>query len=531
MNFRIFSIVLIFFVSYGVLGYKLYRLQVEDGFYYFERVQARNDRLTELGARRGKIYITDRHDNKITVAMNRDFPLVFASPKDITEPEKTAEILSDIFSLDKESLEVDLSNNRRMYRVINHKTDQETVSKIRELNLKGVYVDENQYRYYPFGDLLSHAIGFLGINESINFPMGLYGVERFYEETLRKGDDVELTIDRSIQSKSEEILRSLVDKYEASGGTVIVQDPSSGKILAMANLPFFDPNDYYDFPVGNFINSSTQLIYEPGSILKTITLASGIDVGALNASTKYIDTGSVTLNRRTIKNWDNKIYGEVTMRDVHENSINTGAVFAGQLIGREVFYEYMKKFGFGEITGIDLPSEVSGTLKSLEGKNARDIDFATASFGQGPAITPIQAINAFSAIANGGLLMRPYLNKSNNPHVIRRVISQEASEEIKDIMVSSVEKNIIGSISGYSIAGKTGTATIPDFKRGGYTDDLIHTFIGFAPASDPKFSILIKLDRPQSVGALAGRTVVPSFRDLAQFILNYYSISPDRIDK
>lgn len=530
MKLRIFIIIFVFFGVYGLVGHNLYRLQVEEGISYFEKVQARNEALAEMEARRGKIFITDRNGNRVTVAMSRDLPMIHAVPRQIRNPDETAGILAEKFGLDKESLEIALSNKRSLHRIISHKASKEEVEWVRNSNIEGVYVGERQYRYYPFEGLLSHVTGFLGINENVSFPKGLYGIERFYEERLREGEDIELTIDRSIQSKSEEILGELIERYDATGGTVIVQDPVTGGIIAMANQPSFDPNDYYDFPVGSFVNPAVQYIYEPGSVFKAITLASGIDAGVLNAETKYKDTGSVTLSGRMIRNWDNKVYGEVSMRDVHGYSINTGAVFAGRLLGRQAFLEYVKRFGFGEKTGIDLPNESAGDLRSLENKHVRDIDFATAAFGQGPAVTPIQAVNAFSVIANKGLLMRPYLNKENEPYVIRRVISEEAANEIKSIMVDSVARNIIGAIPGYEVAGKTGTASIPDFQRGGYTDDLIHTFIGFAPASDPKFTILIKIDKPQTVGVLAGRTVVPAFRELAQFIINYYNIPPDQLE-
>jgi cell division protein FtsI (penicillin-binding protein 3) len=215
------------------------------------------------------------------------------------------------------------------------------------------------------------------------------------------------------------------------------------------------------------------------------------------------------------------------MTNVIEHSINTGAVFAERRIGRDIFVKYVKDFGFGEKTGIDLPGEVAGNLGNLSPK-APDINFATASYGQGVAVSPIEIVSAVSAIANGGLLMRPYLNANLQPTVIRRVISPETAKAVAGMMISAVDKAGAAGIKGYSIAGKTGTAFIPNFQGGGYTDKVIDSYVGFGPASSPKFIILIKLDGLDS-SQLAALSVVPAFRELAQYILNYYDIPPDRL--
>jgi cell division protein FtsI (penicillin-binding protein 3)/stage V sporulation protein D (sporulation-specific penicillin-binding protein) len=236
----------------------------------------------------------------------------------------------------------------------------------------------------------------------------------------------------------------------------------------------------------------------------------------------------VTLNGKTIENWDKKAYGKVTMTNVIERSINTGAVWAEKTIGHDLFYNYLVRFGLGKITGIDFPKEQAGNLTNLEKKQARDIDFATASFGQGLAVTPLELITAFSTIANGGQLMRPYLNAELKPKVLRPVINSETSRQLKEIMVSAVEKAEVAAIPNYRVAGKTGTAQVPDFKKGGYTFEVINTYIGFAPAENPQFIILLKMDKPKGA-PLAGLSIVPAFKELAQFVLNYYNIPPDKL--
>jgi cell division protein FtsI/penicillin-binding protein 2 len=216
------------------------------------------------------------------------------------------------------------------------------------------------------------------------------------------------------------------------------------------------------------------------------------------------------------------------MTEVIEGSINTGTIFAQQKMGEDIFYNYLIKFGLNELTGIPLPGEVRGNINNL--KKGKDIDFATASYGQGIAVTPIGMINAASAIANGGILMKPLILSEDKPEVVRRVISEETATKVVKMMVSAVDKNVLAATANYSVAGKTGTAFIPDFNKGGYTDNVINTYIGFAPAYDPKFVILIKLIKPEG-NPLAGQTVVPAFRELTRFILNYYAVAPDRLSQ
>ncbi len=259
-------------------------------------------------------------------------------------------------------------------------------------------------------------------------------------------------------------------------------------------------------------------------------MATGIDSGKITPDTTYFDTGSVTLNGRTIQNYDLKThgpYGKATMTNVIEHSINTGAVFAERQIGRDIFTEYLNNFGFAEKTGIDLPGELKGDLRQLS-PQARDIAFATASYGQGVAVTPIELVNAFAAVANGGNLMRPYVNAALEPKVIRRIITESTAQAVTGMMISAVDKAGIASIANYSVAGKTGSAYIPDFKNGGYTNKLIDSYAGFGPTSNPRFVILFKVDDLDE-SQLAATIIVPAFREMAQFMLNYYNIAPDRL--
>jgi len=317
-----------------------------------------------------------------------------------------------------------------------------------------------------------------------------------------------------------------MERFGAKSGIVIVEDPKTGKILAMANEPGFDPNAYAKSPVENFLNHAIQSVYEPGSVMKPVTMSIGIDTGVITPETTYYDSGSITINGETIKNWDLKAHGKITMRNVIEGSVNTGAVFAAQKIGKKNFVEYLKKFGFGKKTGIDLPDEVAGSIRSVDRKDAQDIDLASASFGQGISATPVELIAAFGSIANEGRLMRPYMLREEKPHVVRETMKKETAAKVMEMMESAVEKAFVAAMPKHRIAGKTGTAQIAKPGGGGYKDTFNHTYIGFGPVSDPRFVVFIKLEEPQAI--LAGATVVPAFKELASFIISYYNIPPDK---
>lgn len=524
-NWRLSLLTIAVLGAYSALIFNIYSLQIKKGGYYSARAASQHRAYDFSDPRRGGIYFYDKQGNKIAAAINRDYPVIFAVPKEIEDADEAANALAPILKIDSGKIKSLITKPDDLYELLSEKTTAEQVAKIQSLNIKGIYVDSENFRFYPLGSLAAHVLGFVGPSESDSVVKGRYGLESLYDEFL-KNNDLLLTIDRDIQAQAEKVMRSLIDKYSASGGTVIVQEPKTGKILAMGSYQNFDPNEYEKSPIKNFLNPAVQSIYEPGSVFKVITMAAGIDSGKITPETKFYDSGSLTLNGKTLKNWDLKAHGTVTMANVIEQSINTGAAFAERKTGHDIFYNYLLKFGFDEPTGIGLPGEVSGNLKNLK-SSFRDINFATAAFGQGVAVTPLQLIAAISAIANNGVLMEPRILKSESSLEVRRVTSEEAARKITAMMVSAVDKAEIAKISGYKVAGKTGTAQIPDFKNGGYSDEFIHSYAGFAPASDPRFAILIKIDKPKGV-SLAGSTVVPAFRELAQFILNYYNIPTDK---
>ncbi|MCL4399672.1 penicillin-binding protein 2 [Patescibacteria group bacterium] len=526
MGVRFIILTTLFGILFGILGFNLYNVQINKGSYYLGKVQARTENSAQLELRRGDILLTDRYGNSIPVALNKDYPVIYAVPKEIKDPKSEALALAPVIGATSTALEKILNNPQSMFRILVEKASDQMVGAVDALNLEGIYTDTKQYRYYPFGELSSQVIGFVGMNSNTTEPIGLYGVEKYYNDTLEAGNDINLTIDRNLQVQSEDTLQNLIKEQNATGGTIIIEEPTTGKILALANYPTFDPNAYSKSDVTNFLDPALQYTYEPGSVFKSITMSAGINENIIAPTSTYDDKGFVVMNGKTINNWDHKGRGpKTTMIRVLEDSLNTGAVWAEQQIGRKIFYDYVTKFGFGTTTGIDLPNEVSGSLNNLERRGAEDIDYASAAFGQGISVTPLQMINAYSAIANGGFLMRPYVNAELGPHTIRRVISESTAKQVIDMLVKAVNFNKVAVIPQFDVAGKTGTAQIPDLVHGGYTDKYMDTFIGIAPASNPRFVILVKLDNPDSY--LAGESVVPAFRDLATFVLNYYNVAPD----
>jgi len=545
MGFRITTLAVIFILAYAALGINMYDVQIKDGELHKINAASYHELAGILTPKRGSIYFTDKDGSRVPAAINKEYPTIYAIPSEITDPVGTAKVLSSVSERSEEELVAAFSKENDPFEPIAERPTDEEVAFVKEQGLDGVYTEHSWDRFYPLGNIASHLIGFSSKSDD-PIGSGKYGLELYSDDTLRgtpgstdgdelvrpiNGEDIYLTIDRNIQFQAEKTLDDLINEYDAQGGTVMVQDPKTGAILAMASRPDFDPNEYGEYATRDLSllkNPALEDVYEPGSIFKVITMSAGIDSGKITPDTTYVDTGEVTLNGRTIKNWDLKAYGEVTMTRVIERSLNTGAVFAQRQMGPDVFYDYLVKFGFKEKTGIDLPGETTGSLRPLE-YDPREINFATASYGQGVSVTPIELITALSTIANDGVMMKPFINKDEEPEKIGRVISANSARQVQEMMVSAVEKAEIPRIRGYNVAGKTGTANVPDFVFGGYTDEVINTYIGFAPAYEPEVVVMVKLNKPYGA-PLAGLTVVPAFRELTHFVLNYYGISPDNVN-
>jgi len=530
---------LVIFISLGLLIWgRFFYLSVIRYEYYLAKAKILSV-ANNTTAPRGSIFLTDKDAIPFAAASNKEFPLVYAVPAKIKEPKVLAEKLTVILELDKETLIQKLSKTGDPYEILKKRVSEEVVKAVEDQNEIGIGIDDETLRYYPEGLYLSHTIGFLGFNK--NGQTGQYGLEEYYDKELSgfvSSADLILTIDSAIQSQAGILLLKTIEDWQADSGSIIVMDPKDGSILAMASFPDFDANNYFSIKNHDFfINPVTLKRYEPGSVFKPITMAIGIETGAVTPETEYYNTGTVKVGDKIISNSiPDKILGWQTMIKVLEQSLNTGAVFVEQKIPKDVFLKFLKDFGIDSKTGIDV-LEIGGDLSVLE--NKRDINFATASFGQGVALTPIELIRALSAIANGGKLIRPRLvkkivyhngeNYGANDELPKQIISPETSAKLINMMTKVVESGSgrRAGVSGYTVAGKTGTAQVPDLNKGGYLDQYIHTFVGFAPAYDPKFIALIKLDNPKGV-RFAESTVVPVFKELAEFIFSYLQIPPDK---
>ena len=530
MAYRFALLIAALLVAYALLGFHIYQLQLVKGGYYFAKAQTQILASRGVNGDRGSVYFIDKDKNALPAALEKQFPVVYAVPKVIEDAAEAANTMAPILGMPVSTLQKIFSRSNDEYELLVRKADQSVADQVTQKSVKGVYADFELARFYPLTAIASQLLGYVGPNASDTGESGHYGVEGFYDDELGAGSDINLTIDPNVQIEAEKILDDLVAAQNATGGSIIVEDPMTGKILAMGSYPNFDPNNYSVSPIANLLNPAAQRLYEPGSVFKVLTMAAGIDAGKLTPDTTYYDSGTVTVSGKKLSNYDlvkHGSYGVATMTNVIEHSINTGAVFAEGKTGNAIFTEYLKKFGLGEKTGIDLPGDIAGNLSQLNPK-APQVAFATASYGQGVAVTPLELINALAVIANGGNLMRPYVNAALSPMVIRRAISTSTAEQVMGMMISAVDKAQVANIEGYSLAGKTGTAFIPNLVRGGYTDSVIDSYVGFGPTSHPRFIALIKIDTLPST-ALAAQSVVPAFKELSQYLINYYNIPPDRL--
>lgn len=535
---------------------------------------------TAVLAPRGSILFSDLAG----LATTQPAYLVYAQPKLIPDKKFTSRVLSDIFwSVDprntpdlddqskknlKDNLLADIEGklNSNLFwislgRVVNLDTKQE----IDKLHLDGIGFDQDYLRFYPEGSSSAHLLGFVG-SDVYGAQTGYFGLEGYYNGELKgrngtlveekdaqglpiligkflsrepqSGKTLVLNVNQSIQHIVEKKLAEGMTQFGARGASAIVMDPKTGGILAMASYPSYDPNQPELYPKDNFKNSAIADAYEPGSTFKVLVMAAAINEGKVTPDTICDScSGPTPIDGFDIRTWDNKYFPNSTMTDVIIHSDNTGMVFVSKKLGVDTLYSYLNKFGIGDLTGIDLQDEASPDLRPS--KNWRDIDLATASFGQGISVTALQLVRAVDAIANGGRLMEPHVvsqikdvsqSLTVAPRVVSQPISQETSKKITEMMIEAVDKGEaqfykkFEGVGGFKIAGKTGTAQIP--IAGHYdSNKTIASFVGFAPADDPKFVMLIKYDQP-SASIYGAETAAPTFFQIAKELFNYFGIAP-----
>jgi len=561
-NLRINFIYVVILLASVIIIARLVYLQVLNGEKYLAWAKGQQEIFQPISGSRGEIFLFDK-DNLVLSAINQSSKYCHASPRLISDKKDVVEKLSPILEMTEESLLEKMENNNTLFLLLKKDLTEEQVEQIIELDLENINIGEDIVRFYPNNTLASDVLGF--VNQD---SQGQYGVEAYWNDILigkqgwrriehgpfgkffqgdselsAKGADLVLTIDKNIQKEAEKLLEKFSNEFKYDSAQMIVVEPKTGRVLAMTDFPAFNPNNYQDYGSGDLEvlqNKNIQALYEPGSVFKAVTMAVGINEGKFTPETTYIDKGYIQVLDKKINNYENRVWGESTMTKVLEKSINTGAVFAQSQIDDNVFTDYLERFGVFKKTGIGLQGEVYSENKEF--KKGWAINFATASFGQGIEMTPLQVIRAYCVFANHGLMPQIYLVEGiregdkvqllDNRAAPKQIISKDTADQLVKMLVSVAEIGYSkpARVDGYYIAGKTGSSQISFSSLGinqpGYSDQTWQTFIGFAPAFDPKFVILVKLDNPATRNANESATLV--FKEMAKYILDYYQIAPDK---
>ncbi len=564
MRIRILSIGIIIFALF--LASKLYLVQIVQGNDFIQRADRQYVQSPDSIFSRGAIYFTDKDGTLISAATLKSGFTLTINPQVLSNPEEAYKKISALLpTLDQSAFLVKAAKKADTYEEVALKVESDVGTAIDQLKIPGVNIYKSQWRFYPGDTLAAHALGLVAYNQ--DQLAGRYGLERTYENTLsRTNDDVYVnffaeifsnigktisssqslegdivtTIEPTVQATLQNELDGVKKQYSSDSAGGIIINPKTGEIYAMALTPSFNPNSFQDEKSSAvFSNDIVENVHEMGSIVKPFTMAIGLDTGVINATTMYNDVGSMTANGKTIHNFDLKGRGYISLQEALGKSLNTGFAFAESKIGNKDFSDYMKKFGLGEKTGIDLPNETSGLISNLD--SPRDIEHFTAAFGQGIAMSPLEMVRAESALANGGNLITPHLVKQINyklglsktidPPAGPRVLKPETSEAITKMLVEDFDtylQNGKAKNPNYSIAEKTGTAQIAlPSGKGYYNDRYLHSFFGYLPAYNPQFLVFMYTVYPKGV-QFSSETLAPAFIDLTKFLINYYQIPPDR---
>jgi cell division protein FtsI (penicillin-binding protein 3) len=539
-----------------VVLFRLATLQVLQAAELTVKADRQHQKTVSLEGVRGTI--VDRHGKML--AMNLEVPSVFGVPTALDSPAKTARSLSPVLHVRADELERKLRQDRGFVWLA-RKLDPEQGRRLERMPMEGIGIVLEGRRFYPKGPLLSHVLGFAGMDGE-----GLEGIERRYESHLHgekrvtvlqrdalgrtvfpkkmsneqspaPGHQLVLTIDEVIQYIVEKELEEAVARAEAKSGTMIVLDPSTGALLASAVSPRFDPNAVSALRPDRWRNRALTDAYEPGSTMKAVLAAAAIEERVMKPDTLVFgEQGRMAIGNTMIH--DHEKLGWLSFAQVIQKSSNVGAAKAGMALGEQRFYRYLQSFGFGERTEIDLPGEAAGLLKHPREWGGRTL--ASISMGQEIGVTPMQMVSAVAAIANGGVLMRPYVVseirdaqgqtlKEVQPHVKRRVISPETARTVTTILEGVVTDGTGGkaAIAGFRVAGKTGTAQKIDSRTGRYSaSQFVSSFVGYVPANNPRLAMIVVIDEPQGE-SWGGTVAAPVFNRVGEQVLNYLGVSSD----
>lgn len=544
-------------VLYLTVVVKLFYWQVVSAEDLRDLAKAQSSETIDIPAVRGEILSSDG----FPLATNTISYTLYSNPKIITDKKKYAEVLAPVLSRDTASVSALLDQDLYWVRLAN-KVDGTLKSQIEALKLPGIGFEEEYQRFYPEASMAAHLIGFVG-HDAKGENHGYFGIEGEYNDQLAgrsgalhairdalgnailndiredskiDGRNIKLTVDRTVQFSVDKRLSDGIAKYNADGGSAIVMDTKTGKILAMASYPKFDPQKFYEYEGSAYTNPALSSLYEPGSTFKVLVMAAAINENLITPETHCnICSAPIELGEYKIRTWNNEYYPSTTMNDVIVHSDNTGMVFVGKKLGVDRMISYLERYGMGQTTDIDLQGESSGVLREKD--SWHPIDLATSSFGQGISVTPIQLITAVNSIANGGKLAHPYIVSqietpdgkviNINPKPTTRVISNAASKSVAKMMLNAVENGEAKwtKVKNYKIAGKTGTAQIP--VAGHYDPNhTVASFVGFFPANDPKVTMLIVVNRPKT-SIYGAETAAPIFFSIARDLIKYYNLPPN----
>ncbi len=570
---RIYLIFALFTVFALVLLGRLFFVQIIHGSEFAARADDQYTTPTPNTLARGSIYFKERDGLLVSAATLKVGYTIAINPKKIAGApnaerarESIFEKLLAITAIVREDFFAKTSKTADTYEEVARRIGKDEADRVVALSIPGVSVHREAWRFYPGGTTAAHVLGFMAYQGDI--VAGRYGIERYFGDILsressgaytnffaeifsdiaravvrgensREGDII-LTVEPNVQKQLESALSEIRTEWHADVLGGIVMNPKTGSVYAMAALPTFDPNAFQkEENISVFGNPIVESVYEMGSIIKPLTMAAAIDAGAVRPESVYTDEGTIVVDGKRISNFDGKARGVVSMQEVLGQSLNTGMVYVMKKMGRDKFSAYMRRYKLGEETGIELPGEIRGLTANLD--SPRDVEHATAAFGQGIAMTPIETVRALAALGNGGFLVDPYIvdsvkytwggSRATVPAEPVRILRQSTSEDITRMLVNVVDKALLGgtvALPHYSIAAKTGTAQIADQINGGYHDDqYLHSFFGYFPAYDPEFLVFLYQVNPRGA-RYASETLTKPFINMTQFLINYYEIPPDR---
>lgn len=550
----------------ALLVVRLYFVQVVHTQTYALRAERQYVSSSQELYDRGSIFFTRKDGTLISAATLGTGFVVAIDPSHLTDARAALTAIREyVPEVTEEAFFASAAKTSDPYEVVAHRVSDDAGRKISALDIPGVIVERERWRTYPAAAGAAQSVGIIAYDND-NTLAGRLGLERYYDDVLTKqGDsafgnffaelfanldsvvvdarsaregDVVTTIEPVVQEKLDQVLAAVNAQYHSQETGGIIMDPATGEIIALDAYPSFDPNHFSTEDSTYFENPLVEKRYEFGSIFKTLTMASGLDSGAITPDTVYNDTGCIQVDKKRICNFDLKARGTIPMQEILSQSLNVGASFIATKLGHERFRTYYTKLGLGTETGIDLPSEIHGDLHNLE--SPRDVEYDTASFGQGIATTPVETIRALGALANHGSIVTPHLAKSIRlqsgitKHLSwgdpQKVFSPEATDETTRMLIKVVDTKLGNGtvkIPEMSVAAKTGTAQMagPDGKY--YANLYFHSFFGYFPATNPRYIILLYTRQPQGV-QYASETLTTPFMELTHFLINYYSIPPDR---